>query len=273
MSTSIHRCLTGLLLLLALAAAPASRAQDPGTLTTGAPNTGAPVVAAAASLRVALDEIAKAFTAETGTAVTLTYGATGNLVRQVEEGAPFQVFLAADEASVARLQKAGKTEGDSAVLVEGRLAIAAPKGSAVAVDGTLDGLKQALAAGKVRHVAIANPELAPYGRAAQEALTKAGLWEQVEPLLVQGESVGQAVQFVTTGAADAGLVAQSLLLAPDIASKVTQAAVDAGAYAPIRQGMTLLKGAGGDAQAFYAYLKSAKAAAVFERTGFNVPKG
>lgn len=235
--------------------------------------TDAPVVAAAASLRVALDTIAKEYTEKTGKKVNLTYGATGNLVRQVEEGAPFQIFLAADEASVARLQKNGKTEGDSRVLVEGRLAIAAPQGSAVAVDAGLDGLKKALAAGTVKHVSIANPELAPYGKAAQEALTKAGLWDQVKPLLVQGENVGQAAQFITTGAAEVGLVAESLLVAPDVASKVQQAAVDPSAYKPIKQGASLLKGASDDAKAFYEYLKTDAATAVFEKTGFNVPKG
>lgn len=261
--------------LVMLAAVPQVLAQRAEDKAAAAPvQVGdAPVVAAAASLRVALDEIAKAFNADTGKSVSLSYGATGNLVRQVEEGAPFQIFLAADEASVERLKKNGKTEGDSAVLVEGRLAIAAPQGSPVAVDAGLEGLKKALADGKVKHVSIANPELAPYGKAAQEALTKAGLWDQVKPLLVQGENVGQAAQFITTGAAEVGFVAQSLLLAPDVAAKVTQVAVDSGAYKPIRQAMALLKGANADAKAFYAFLKTDKATAIFEKTGFNVPKG
>lgn len=229
------------------------------------------LVAAAASLRVALDEIAKQFEAQGGTKITITYGATNNLVRQVEEGAPFQIFLAADEASVARLEKAGKTEGAPQVLVEGRLAIVVPQGSPVTPDAGLEGLKKALADGKVRHISIANPELAPYGKAAREALQKVGLWDQAQPLLVQGENVGQAVQFVTTGAAEVGLVAQSLLIAPDVAAKVTQVAVDNSLHAPLRQGMALLKNAGPESKAFYAFLTTPAAKAVFEKNGFNVP--
>ena len=229
-------------------------------------------VAAAASLRVALDEIAALFEKKNGSKIKISYGATGNLVRQIEEGAPFELFLAADEASVARLEKNGKTEGATAALVDGRLAVVAPAGGAVKVDADLAGLKQALADGTVKHISIANPELAPYGKAAREALQKAGLWDQVQPLLVQGENIGQAAQYVTTGAAEVGLVAQSLLFAPDVASKVTQAPVNPSLYNPIRQGMALLKNASASTKAFHAFLKTPEASAVFEKNGFNIPK-
>jgi molybdate transport system substrate-binding protein len=229
-------------------------------------------VAAAASLRVALDEIAALFEKTNGSKIKISYGATGNLVRQIEEGAPFELFLAADEASVARLEKNGKTDGATAALVDGRLAVVAPTGGAVKVDADLAGLKQALADGTVKHISIANPELAPYGKAAREALQKAGLWDQVQPLLVQGENIGQAAQYVTTGAAEVGLVAQSLLFAPDVASKVTQAPVNPSLYNPIRQGMALLKNASASTKAFLAFLKTPEASAVFEKNGFNIPK-
>ncbi len=97
------------------------------------------------------------------------------------------------------------------------MSVAAPKGSVVAVDADLKGLKEALAAGKVKHVAIANPETAPYGRAAQESLKKAGLWERVQPLLVIGENIGQAATFVSTGAAEVGFIAKSLAISKEIA--------------------------------------------------------
>ncbi len=229
-------------------------------------------VAAAASLRIALDEIAKLYEAKSGNKIKISYGATGSLVRQIEEGAPFELFLAADESSVQRLEKNGKTDGPPMPLVDGRLAIAVPKGSAVAIDGGLAGLKQALADGTVKHISIANPELAPYGKAASEALKKAGLWDQAQPLLVQGENIGQAAQFVATGAAEVGFVAQSLMFAPDMAAKVDHAPVDASLYAPIRQGMALLQNANVSTKAFYAFLKSAEASAVFEKYGFAIPK-
>lgn len=254
--------------------APAVLAQDAGAkpeAKAAAVVTDSPV-AAAASLRVALDEIAALFEKKNGSKIKISYGATGNLVRQIEEGAPFELFLAADEASVARLEKNGKTEGPTAALVDGRLAVVAPAGGAVKVDADLAGLKQALADGTVKHISIANPELAPYGKAAREALQKAGLWDQVQPLLVQGENIGQAAQYVTTGAAEVGLVAQSLLFAPDVASKVTQAPVNPTLYNPIRQGMALLKNASEPTKAFHAFLKTPEASAVFEKNGFNIPK-
>ena len=253
---------------------PAAFAQDAGAKPEAKAAVAAQdsPVAAAASLRVALDEIAAQFEKKNGSKIKISYGATGNLVRQIEEGAPFELFLAADEASVARLEKNGKTEGATAALVDGRLAVVAPAGGAVKVDADLAGLKQALADGTVKHISIANPELAPYGKAAREALQKAGLWDQVQPLLVQGENIGQAAQYVTTGAAEVGLVAQSLLFAPDVASKVTQAPVNPSLYNPIRQGMALLKNASASTKAFHAFLKTPEASAVFEKNGFNIPK-
>lgn len=266
--------LTGLVaLVLAVSNGSAAWAQDAGAKPEAKPAAALDLpVAAAASLRVALDEIAQLFEKSSGSKIKISYGATGNLVRQIEEGAPFELFLAADEASVARLEKNGKTDGAGSALVDGRLAIVVPKGSPVTADPSLEGLKKALADGKVKHVSIANPELAPYGKAAREALQKAGLWDQVQPLLVQGENIGQAAQYVTTGAAEVGLVAQSLLFAPDVASKVDQAAVDTSFYLPIRQAMAVLKNASATTKSFHEFLKSKEAAAVFEKNGFSIPK-
>jgi molybdate transport system substrate-binding protein len=254
---------------------PTSLAQDAGAKLDAKPTAAAPLdtpVAAAASLRIALDEIAELYEAKSGNKIKISYGATGNLVRQIEEGAPFELFLAADEASVQRLEKNGKTDGAPLALVDGRLAIAVPKGSTVKIDGGLAGLKQALADGTVKHISIANPELAPYGKAASQALNRAGLWDQAQPLLVQGENIGQAAQFVATGAAEVGFVAQSLMFAPDMAAKVDHAPVDPSLYAPIRQGMALLKNANTSTKDFFAFLKSQEASAVFEKNGFAIPK-
>jgi molybdate transport system substrate-binding protein len=244
---------------LVIAPVPAARASE------------APVIAAAASLRKALDEIAGAFEKETGRRVRVAYGATGSLVRQIEEGAPFELILAADEPGVARLSAAGRTEGMPSILVRGRLAVAAGKGSSVAVDESLEGLKGALAAGKVRHFAIANPDLAPYGRAAREVLQRAGLWEEIAPLLVVGENVARAAQFVSSAAAEAGLVALSLTVTPEFTAAATAAAVPEYWHKPITHGMALIKGAGETARAFQAYLKGGSARVIFERNGFAVP--
>ena len=152
--------------LFALAARRGAQEQ-PAAHPAAVEAAGTPTVAAAASLRYALDEIAKRYEKETGKSVKITYGATGNLVHQIEAGAPFQALFAADDESVKKLAKAGKTDGEPVIFARGELSVAAPKGSPVAIDADLKGLKEALAAGKVKHVAIANPETAPYGRAAQ----------------------------------------------------------------------------------------------------------
>ena len=129
-----------------------------GTFVTLAVGTQAPVraadappIAAAASLRYALDEIAKRFEKETGKSVKITYGATGNLVHQIEDAAPFQALFAADDESVKKLAKGGFTEGEPVVFARGQLSLVVPKGSPVTVDADLKGLKDALAAGKVKH--------------------------------------------------------------------------------------------------------------------------
>jgi len=230
-----------------------------------------PIVAAAASLRYALDEIAARYEKETGQRVRISYGSTGSLVHQIENGAPFALFLAADEASVKRLAAAGLTVGPPSVFARGRIGLVAPRGSPVPVDGELKGLGDALASGKVQHFAIANPEVAPYGRAAREALQKSGLWSKAKPHLVLGENVGQAAQFATTGAAEAGIIAYSLVVSADIAPKVTAALIPADWHQPIDHGMALLKGADDTSRAFATFVRSEAARAILERHGFSAP--
>ena len=267
---SLRLALVGALLTLAFS--PQARAQDqPAGAPAVAEANGAPTVAAAASLRYALDEIAKRFEKETGKSVKITYGATGSLVHQIEAGAPFQALFAADDESVKKLAKAGKTEGDPIVFARGELSVAAPKGSPVAIDADLKGLKAALAAGKVKHVAIANPETAPYGRAAQETLTKAELWEQVQPLLVIGENIGQTATFVSTGAAEVGFIAKSLAISKEIAPKIDAAVVPDAWHQPIEHGMAVIKDASGDAKAFADFVRGPKGHKVLKASGFAVP--
>jgi molybdate transport system substrate-binding protein len=169
LGASVRLALVGGLFTLAVGTQAGAQEQPAGT-PAAAQATETPTIAAAASLRYALDEIAKRYEKETGKSVKITYGATGNLVHQIEAGAPFQALFAADDESAKKLAKAGKTDGAPVIFARGELSVAAPKGSVVAVDADLKGLKEALATGKVKHVAIANPETAPYGRAAQESL-------------------------------------------------------------------------------------------------------
>ena len=230
-----------------------------------------PVVAAAASLRYALDEIAAQFAKQTGQQVRVAYGATEGLVHQIENGAPFELLLAADAVSVERLASEGFTDGAASIFARGRISVVAPQGSPVAVDGELKGLADALAAGKVAHLSIANPDVAPYGRAAREALQTAGLWERVEPRLVLGENVGQAAQFATTGAAEAAIIAHSLAISAEVAPMITAALIPESWHQPIDHGLALIKGAGEPARVFAAYVRGAEARAILERNGFSAP--
>jgi len=230
-----------------------------------------PPIAAAADLKFALDAVAAQFKRDTGLDVRLTYGSSGNFARQLQQGAPFELFLSADEAFVFQLADAGKTIDRGALYAEGRLALFAPKGSPLKPDADFADLKAALADGRIQRFAIANPEHAPYGRAAAEALKGQGLWDAIQPKLVLGENVAQAAQFVATGSAQGGLVAYSLVRSPALAELGTFALVPAAWHAPLRQRMALLRGAGAAATSFYAYLQAPAARAIMRAYGFTLP--
>lgn len=230
-----------------------------------------PLVAAAANVQGALDAIIAGYTAETGKQVRVSYGSTGNLLRQIREGAPFDVFLSADEVSARALADEGLTMGAAQVYAQGRLALLVPKGGDVAADAQLAGLKAALAAGTVGRFAIANPEHAPYGMRAREALEHEGLWDAVQPALVLGENVAQAVQFVTSGNADAGIAALSLALSPAVAAQTDHAVLPAEWHAPLTQSMVVLPRADADAQGFATYLLGDAARVIWAANGYGLP--
>jgi len=231
-----------------------------------------PIIAAAANLNFALKEVADGFRRDEGAAVELVFGASGTLTRQIRDGAPFELFLAADEEFPKQLAAAGLTRDSGAVYAVGRLAIFAPKGSPLSVDARLDGLTRLVKAGQVTRFAIANPEVAPYGRAAEAVLRKHGLWDALRPSLVLGDTIAQAAQFATTGNAIGGLVAYSLVLAPDFGDRGTYALVPEADYPPLRQRMVLLKRAGPIAERFYQYVLGAQAHAILRKHGFAVPE-
>ncbi len=229
-------------------------------------------IAAASDLQFALEEVSKQFTADTGRHVQVVYGSSGNFYRQISEGAPFQMFLSADEAYVQQLAQAGLTADDGALYALGRIVIIAPHDSSLTVDAELKNLREALEQGNIRRFAIANPEHAPYGRRAKEALQHAKLWEPLDGRIILGENVSQAAQFATSGSAQGGIIAYSLALAPNVARLGNYAVIPQQWHAPLRQRMVLLKSAGTDVQAFYTYLQSAPARAIMSRFGFTLPQ-
>lgn len=227
-----------------------------------------PVVAAAADLRFALEDVAQSFRKDTGQSVRLSFGSSGIFAMQIRNGAPFQLYLSADEDYVLKLHAEGYTRDAGVLYGIGRIVLIAPAASGLPVDGQLEGLAASLKAGKIRRFAIANPEHAPYGRRAEEALRKAGLWDVIRPRLVLGENVAQAAQFATSGSADGGIVALSLVLSPQMSGLGRHAVIAAHWHAPLRQRMVLLNHAGPTATAFYRYLQEPAARAVMRRYGF-----
>ncbi len=230
-----------------------------------------PTVAAAANLNFALTEIAAQFARERGTPVNVVFGASGTLTRQIQDGAPFELFLAADEEFPRQLTAAGLTRDDGIVYATGRLALFAPNGSPLTVDPRLDGLARLISSGGVTRFAIANPDVAPYGAAAEAVLRKRGLWDAIRPRLVLGDTIAQAAQFATTGNAVGGLVAYSLVLAPGFAQRGTYAVIPDADHQPLRQRMVLLKQAGATATRFYTYLEGDAARAILRKHGYGVP--
>ncbi len=233
----------------------------------------APVVAAASDLQFALEEVAQAFRAETGMEVRLSFGSTGNFARQIREGAPFEVFMAADESFITDLHADGFTRDEGDLYALGRIVIVAPHGSTLSPDPELDDLAAMLAAGRITRFAIANPEHAPYGMRAREALIARGIWDDLQPVLVQGENVSQAAQFALSGNAEGGIIAYSLALAPEVARRGSHALIPEDRHAPLRQRMALLDGAGEVAEAFYAFMMEPAAREIMERYGFVLPEG
>ncbi len=230
-----------------------------------------PVIAAASDLQFALIEVAEAFQKETGASVKLAFGSSGNLARQLRQGAPFQLFFSADESYVEELAGAGILRDTGELYAVGRIALIVPHGSPLAPDGSLADLKAALADGRLVKFAIANPEHAPYGKRAEEALRHAGVWEALQGKLVLGENVTQAAQFATSADTQGGIIAYSLAVAPKVAALGTSALIPQDWHRPLRQRMALAKTAGQLAEQFYAFAKKPVARAIFRAYGFALP--
>ncbi len=230
------------------------------------------IVAAASDLTFALTEIADRFAREQSQRVELVFGSSGTLARQVRDGAPFELFLSADEVFVEELVRVGLTRDRGTLYAVGRIVLFAPTGSPLNPHDGLDGVAQLLASGRVTRFAIANPEHAPYGRAAEAALRKRGVWNDLQPRLVLGENVSQAAQFATAGDAVGGIIAYSIALAPNLRNRGTYTMIPDADHSPLRQRMVLLKRATSVVERFYRYLQEAPARAILERYGFALPE-
>jgi molybdate transport system substrate-binding protein len=229
-------------------------------------------VAAAADLNAALPAVVSRFAAAHDVDVTIAYGSSGTFFAQLLNEAPFDLFLSADLGYPNQLSARGLTLPQSEfTYAVGRLVLWAPASSPLDVEHR--GLR-ALTAPALSHVAIANPEHAPYGRAAVAAMQAAGIYDAVRPKIVFGESVAQAMQFAQSGAADAAIVARSLAIAPNLKRAGAMFDVPPATYPRMDQGGVILRWAPDPdaARALRGFLLSAEGRAILERSGFALPE-
>jgi molybdate transport system substrate-binding protein len=221
-------------------------------------------VSAAANLQAAFTEIGAAFEQQTGTRVQFNFAATGSLGQQIAQGAPVDLFASADRATVDDLAARGFIVPETVrVYARGQIVLySRADGPALQALGDLT-------RPEIKRVAIANPETAPYGRAAQEAMQNAGVWTTVQPKLVIAENIQQTQQFADTGNVDVAIVARSLT----IAAKGQVTAIAPALYQPIDQSLGVVKGAKNDrdARAFAAFVLGAQGRAILEKYGYGLP--
>ncbi len=226
-------------------------------------------VAAASDLQFVLPEIAARFEKQTGNHVKLTFGSSGNFFAQIQNGAPFDIFFSADIDYSKNLESAGLSEpGSLTQYATGKLVLWLPSDSKLDVHRGLELLLDP----SVKKIAIANPQHAPYGRAAVSALQHENLYDRVKDKLVLGENISQAASFVVSGSADAGLFAMSIALAPSLQDKGKFVEISTDEYPPIQQAAVIVKSSkqAQTAREFLTYATSAAVADLWKRYGFVV---
>jgi len=228
-------------------------------------------VAAAADLQFAMQDVAARFQKETGKAVKVTYGSSGNFFQQLQNGAPFDIFFSANLDYAKKLEAAGLTEpGSYYQYAKGKIVIWVPNDSKLDLGSGL----QVLFDPSIKKIALANPQHAPYGQAAVAAMQKENIYDKVQAKLVLGENISQAASFVVSGAADVGIVALSLALSPPMKSRGRYIEVPASEYPPIEQACVILSSSKEKETAgqFLSFIKTAAIGDVLSSYGFEVPK-
>jgi molybdate transport system substrate-binding protein len=227
-------------------------------------------VAAAADLQFVMQDVGARFQKETGKSVKLIYGSSGNFAQQLQNGAPFDMFFSANLDYPKRLEAAELTEpGSFYHYAIGKIVIWVPNDSKLDVG---PGLK-ALLDPSVKKIAIANPDHAPYGKAAVAAMQKENIYDQVKDKFVLGENISQTASFVASGSADVGIVALSLALSPNMKEKGRYTEVPAADYPAIEQACVIMRSSKNKeiAQQFLKFIQSAPVKELFQKYGFAIP--
>ena len=248
-------------LLLALACVTACKDKTPATSPI-ASASGELTVAAASDLRPPFEELGREFESATKTKVVFVFGSTGLLMRQIENGAPFDLFAAANVSYIDQLEQKGLIIPDSkAIYARGRITLWTTNDSPVRLQGIAD-----LARPEVQRIAIANPDHAPYGLAAKQALQSAGVWDRVQPKLVYGDNIQQTLQYAQTGNVEVAIVALSL----SIPSNGRWTLIPEELHQPIDQSLGIVKSTKNEpaARAFITFLSSPQGKAIMKKYGF-----
>lgn len=221
----------------------------------------------AANAIYAIDEIARLFEMQYGYSPEIVSGSSGKLTAQIIEGAPYHIFISADEKYPEVLFEKGYATKKPETYAYGKIVLWSMRQSNV--------FMEALAGSSVHKIALANPEVAPYGEAAIEALHFYRIYDMVKNKLVYGENISQVGQYVQAEAADAGLIAKSIVMSPELSGKGVWIELDTRAYMPIAQGVVLLKRSKetlcDESTEFYNFLFSAEAKRIFREYGYKVP--
>ena len=226
-------------------------------------------IAVAANMKDAFAEIAAEFKSTGKPEMRVVYGSSGNFAAQIMNGAPFSLFIAADEQFPLELFKNGKTVDDGSIYAIGKLVIITKTSSGIYLSDSKSDIAKAIS--KANKVAIAKPEIAPYGRAAVQYLKAEGLWDLAKDKLVYADNIGSATTYVASGAADLGFTAFSLAKSPELLKQTSYVAVDTKLYEPIKQRMVLIKGAPQEAQDLYRFMQGPKAKAILQKYGYSTP--
>jgi molybdate transport system substrate-binding protein len=230
-----------------------------------------PRIAAASSLQFVLPEVLAEFKRQTGYSARVTFGSSGNFRRQIIQGAPFEMFLSANESYVNALVARDLTIDSGLIYAQGRISLIVPNKGRIKLGDNLSGLSEALDKNEITRFAIANPNHAPYGRAAREALKTFGLWDSIQAFIIKGENASQATQFAVSGSSQGGIVPHALAISPAISKSNQVTLIPQSSHQPIGQRMVLLKGAGEVSRQLYSFIVSVDAQAIFTQYGFEIP--
>jgi molybdate transport system substrate-binding protein len=226
-------------------------------------------VAVAANMKDAFLAIQNEFKLENKADFRVVYGSSGNITAQILNGAPFSLFISADESYPLELVKRKMTVDEGKVYAIGKIALLSKKSKGISLGSSKAELTKAIK--QANKIAIAKPELAPYGKAAVDYLKAEGLWDLAKDKLVYGDNISMATMYVASGSADIGFTALSLALAPGVAKETEHLVLNPALYEPIRQRMVLMKNPPPDAIALYQFMQSAKAQTTLRRFGYQIP--